>query len=91
MNFMATLHIHRLMPVYNQATLMTHPIQTVAGGNWIPSVDETNATLYRNRSVAMQQHTSSHSLQQQSNPVYRDDGERYIALCVCVYTCVCVY
>ena len=65
-----TMHIRRLMPVYNQATLMTHPIQPVAGGNWIPSIDETNTTLYRNR--------SSRSLQQQPNPLYHDDSERYI-------------
>lgn len=60
------------MPVYNQGT---HQFPPAAGGNWIPSVDETNSTLYRsNRTM---QHTSSANLQQ-SNPVYHDDGKRYI-------------
>lgn len=61
---------YRLVPVYNQATLMTHPIQPMAGGNWVPTVDETNSTLYHNRT--MQQNISSRSLQR-SNPLYDDD------------------
>jgi len=63
------------MPVYynNQAALMNYPIQPAAGGSCVPSIDETNTTLYQNRT--MQQNISSHSLQP-FNPLYHED-ERY--------------
>ena len=62
------------MPMYTQAAFMAPHIHPVASGNWLPSVDETNSTLYRNRT--MQQHVSSRSILQHSNPLYHDDGER---------------
>ena len=70
------MHIRRFMPVsqYSQTTLMAHPMQPMAGGNWIPSIDETNATLYRNRAL---RHTFLSGSTQQSNPLYCDEGERY--------------
>ena len=63
------------MPVYTQGPLMTHHIQPMASGSWLPNVDETNSNLYRNRT--MQQNVPSRSGLQHSNPVYSDDGERY--------------
>ena len=68
----ATLTAHPMQP--SQATLMAHPMQPMAGGNWIPSIDETNATLYRNRELRHTDTILSGSIQQ-SNPLYCDEGE----------------
>lgn len=56
--------------IWNNNSGTPHQIQPPAGGNWVPSVDETNATLYRNR--GMQQHISAHSIYP-NNPVYQED------------------
>ena len=60
---------------------MAHPMQPMAGGNWIPSIDETNANLYRNRAL---QHTVSSGSIEQSNPLYCGEDERYnIMVTIC--------
>ena len=57
--------------VPTQATLMVHPIQPAAGGYWVPSVDEANATLYHQGTM----HSPLSSSSLQANPVLHSTSQ----------------